>query len=249
MKISIITVCYNSEKYIESAINSVLSQDYTDIEYIIIDGNSQDQTKEIIKKYLDRIHKFISEPDKGIYDAMNKGLNLATGEIIGFLNSDDLYIDNTIITQVVASFRQSNCDILYGDLYYVKADNPDIIIRKWKTKSFKNESFKRGWHPPHPTFIVRKNIYLKYGYFNCQFKLAADFELMLRFLEKYKVKSTYLCKSIVKMRLGGTTNKNIKNIIIQNIECYKAFIINDLDVSIIYPLYRLLPKIKQFFNS
>jgi glycosyltransferase involved in cell wall biosynthesis len=249
MKVSIITVCYNSEKYIESAIESVLSQDYADIEYIIVDGNSNDKTIEIIKKYQDRIQKFISEPDSGIYDAMNKGLKLATGDVIGLLNSDDLYINNSILTKVANCFKTYQCDILYGDLYYVKPDNPEIISRIWRTKSFRPGSFKKGWHPPHPTFYVKKEIYLKYGYFDNRYKLAADFELMLRLLEKFKVKSYYISEPLVKMRLGGATNKNFKNIFNQNIECYKAFKSNNLDVNIFYPLYRLIPKLSQFFKS
>jgi len=246
MKISIITVCYNSEKYIQSAIESVINQDYKDIEYIIIDGNSTDGTIEIIKKYKNKIHKFISEPDKGIYDAMNKGIKLATGEVIGFLNSDDLYQNNSVISNIVEGFVNKDCSIIYGDLFYVKPGNPQIIIRSWNSKSFVRGSFKKGWHPPHPTFYVKREIYEKYGVFNLNYRLAADFELMLRFLENYHVKSYYLNQPLVRMRLGGATNKNLKNIVIQNIECYRAFKNNHLPVSILYPLYRLLPKLFQY---
>jgi len=249
MKVSIITVCFNSEKHIKTAIESVLNQDYDDIEYIIIDGGSTDNTIEIIKSYKDKITTFISEPDKGIYDAMNKGLKLASGEIIATLNSDDLYIDNTIVSTVANSFIKNKCEIVYGDLFYVKQDNTNSIVRKWNTKQFKQGSFKKGWHPPHPTFFVHKSIYLKYGYFNLKYKLAADFELMLRFLEKHKTISFYIKKPLVKMRLGGATNKNLKNIFNQNIECYKAFKNNSLDVSVLYPVYRLIPKLFQFSNN
>ena len=149
MKVSIITVCFNSEKYIQTAIESVLNQNYDDIEYIIIDGGSTDSTIEIIKSYKDKITTFISEPDKGIYDAMNKGLKLASGEIIATLNSDDLYIDNTILSTVVDSFNKNKCEIVYGDLFYVKQDNTNYIVRKWITKQFTQGAFKKGWHPRH----------------------------------------------------------------------------------------------------
>jgi len=246
MKISIITVAFNSEKYIQTAIESVLNQDYNNVEYIIIDGNSTDRTLSIINEYKDKINILVSEPDKGIYDAMNKGLKLASGDVIATLNSDDMYIDNTILSKVAASFAQNNCDIIYGNLYYVKSNDTEKIVRKWITKPFKKNAFKKGWHPPHPTFFVRKNIYLKYGYFNLGFKLAADFELMLRFLENHAASSFYMNIPMVKMRLGGATNKNLKNIINQNFECYNAFKKNNLPVSVLYPLYRLLPKLFQF---
>jgi glycosyltransferase involved in cell wall biosynthesis len=246
MKISIITVCYNSEKYIKSAIESVLNQDYRNKEYIIIDGNSTDSTIEIVDSYKDRIDKIISGPDSGIYDAMNKGLKLATGDIICFLNSDDLYIDNQVLSGIVDSFSENECEIVYGNLFYVKAENTEEIIRTWNTKAYKAGSFNKGWHPAHPAFFVTKKIYDKYGLFDLRYRLAADFELMLRFLEKYHVKSYYIDRTLVRMRVGGATNKNYINIFKQNIECYKAFKYNGLPVSILYPLYRLVPKLFQF---
>ena len=248
MKVSIITVCYNSEKYISDSINSVINQSYHNIEHIVIDGSSTDNTIGILNSYKTRIAKIISEPDKGIYDAMNKGIKHASGDIIGILNSDDLYIDNNVLSQVVEHFRRSSCDILFADLYYVNKDNTDLILRKWVTKGFVPGSFKKGWHPPHPTFFVSKKVYDAYGLFDLQYKLAADFELMLRFLEKYHVKNFYFPKALVKMRIGGATNKSLKNIFNQNIECYRAFKNNGLPVSICYPLYRLVPKLAQFFK-
>ncbi len=247
-KVSIITVCFNNCKFIPFAIESVLGQTYANIEYIVIDGGSTDGTVEIIKSYGNKINRFISEPDKGIYDAMNKGLKLASGNIIGLLNSDDLFIDDQVISTVVDKFNQSSCDVLFGDLYYVNADKPEKIIRKWQTGDYVANSFKKGWHPPHPTFYVSKHIYDKYGYFDLEFKLAADFELMLRFLEKYQVKSIYIPKPLVRMRIGGATSKNLRNIINQNIECYKAFRKNGIAVSQLYPFYRIIPKFLQFFK-
>lgn len=249
MKISIITVCYNSEKYIKDAIESVLNQDFDNMEYIIIDGASTDKTLEIVKSYGSKINQFISEPDKGIYDAMNKGIALATGDVIGTLNSDDLYINNKVLTNISETFTNSGSNIVFGDLFYVEKENTNTIVRKWQTKSFVPGSFKKGWHPPHPTFFVANKIYKKYGAFNLNYKLAADFELMLRFLEKHHIKNAYIQKPLVKMRLGGATNKNFSNIFKQNIECYKAFRNNNLQVSFLYPFFRLLPKISQYFGK
>jgi glycosyltransferase len=249
MKISIVTVSYNSAKTINDTIRSVLYQTYPDIEYIIIDGGSNDDTIEIIKSYGDKISKFISEADNGIYDAMNKGLKLATGNFIGILNSDDLYINNSVISELYKQLVKGDFEIFFGDLYYVSKDNTDKIIRRWETKNYKPGAFKKGWHPPHPTFFVSKNVYDKYGYFDLKFKLAADFELMLRFLEKYHVRSCYIPKPLVKMRLGGATNKSIINILKQNFECYEAFKVNGIKVSIFYLFYRLLPKLLQFINK
>jgi glycosyltransferase involved in cell wall biosynthesis len=248
MRVSLITACYNSSRYISSAIESIINQDYAEIEYIIIDGASTDGTIDIVKSYGSRIAKFISEPDNGIYDAMNKGLRLATGNIIGILNSDDLYVDNSVISLVVDQFEKCKCDALYADLYYVKQEQINNIVRKWKTRVFSPGSFRTGWHPPHPGFFVRKEIYDRYGIFDLEFKLAADFELMLRFLEKYKIQTTYLPQPLIRMRLGGATNKSIKNILFQNIECYKAFKKNKIPVSVFYPFLRLLPKLVQFLK-
>lgn len=247
MKISIITVCYNSEKYIRSAIESVINQTYNDIEYIIVDGSSKDKTVDIIKSYGNKISKFVSEPDKGIYDAMNKGLKMATGDIVAILNSDDFYIDNNVIASIVNELQMKKTDSLFADLIYVEENNSDVQVRYWKSEPFVKGAFQKGWHPAHPTFFVKNEVYKKFGYFNLDFKLAADFELMLRFLEKHQISSCYLPEAIIKMRLGGATNKNIKNIFNQNLECYRAFKINQLRVPVFYPVYRLLPKLLQYF--
>jgi glycosyltransferase involved in cell wall biosynthesis len=248
LKISIITVCYNSEKHIKTAIESVINQTYKNIEYIIVDGASKDKTVDIVKSYGDKITKFVSEPDKGIYDAMNKGFQMATGDYLAVINSDDFYMSNDAIESVVNELNKKQTDSLFADLIYVEENNTDKQVRYWKSNEFVKGSFKKGWHPAHPTFFVKNEIYKKYGYFDLSFKLAADFELMLRFLEKHQISSCYLPKPIIKMRLGGATNKNFKNIYNQNIECYRAFKVNQLPVSILYPLYRLLPKLIQFFK-
>ncbi len=222
VKISIITVCYNSAATITDTIESVLAQSYPNIEYIIIDGASKDQTLDIIYSYQDKIHKIISEPDRGIYDAMNKGVLCSSGDIIGFINADDFYPAADIIEQVVLAFKQNLVDSVYGDLCYVNSDHPKSIVRYWRSSLFFPGSFGLGWCPPHPTFFVRREIYEKYGLFDINIQIAADIELMMRFLEVHAISSHYFSTILVHMRLGGTTNRSLRNIISQNKEVLRA---------------------------
>jgi glycosyltransferase involved in cell wall biosynthesis len=246
MKISIITVCYNSEKSLESTIESVISQTYKNIEYIIVDGLSNDNTIEIIKKHNDNISKWVSESDNGLYDAMNKGIVMATGDVIGFINSDDLFCDRKAIEKVMGVFINNvSLDSVYADLFYVSQNNTNKIIRKWI--SGRQKKFNIGWHPAHPTFYIKKSVYKKYGLFDLTFKLAADFEIMLRFLDKYQITTQYLKEPLVKMRLGGETNKSFSNIYKQNKECLRAFKQNNVFViPMMYPILRIIPKLFQF---
>lgn len=250
MKISIITVVWNNKSTIEDAITSILSQTYPDIEYIIIDGNSTDGTLDVIKKYENSISHFVSEPDKGIYDAMNKGIRCATGEVVGILNSDDVYADENIIQKVMNTFIQKNVDSVYGDLFYVKQDDLMTPTRYWKSTEFKKGSFTKGWHPPHPSFFVKRKIYETHGSFDLNMKVSADFELMLRFLEKHNISTAYLPETIVKMRVGGESNSSLKNIIKGNQNVLKAFDKNGIKVNkILYPVYRLAPKVIQLIKK
>lgn len=248
MKISIITVVWNNAKTIKDAIDSVLSQTYKNIEYIIVDGGSTDGTVEIVRSYGNKISKFISEKDNGLYDAMNKGIRLATGDIVGILNSDDFYKSNDVLELVVNEFMSKDIDCLYGDLEYVDANDTDKVIRYWKSKPFHVGLFQKGWHPAHPTFYVKRECYEKYGLFNFDFKIAADYEIMLRFLERYKLKSSYVNKTFVKMRVGGESNRSLKNIIKANIESYKAWKVNGLNINPVMLLLKPLSKVLQFFR-
>lgn len=251
MKISIVTVTYNSSSTLRDTIESVLAQTYQDIEYIIVDGLSKDNTMEIVREYEPRFNgrmRYVSEKDSGLYDAMNKGFKMATGDVIGLINSDDLLAEPTAIKKVMDYFNiYKDADAVYADLYYVARNDTSKIIRYWK--SGKQRPFRYGWHPAHPTFYVKKEIYQRYDIFNLKYKLAADFELMLRLIEKYKIKIVYLPEPLVRMRLGGATSKNWENIRKQNVECMQAFKENDLPVSILYPIFRLLPKLKQYISS
>lgn len=249
MKISLVTVTFNSETTLRDTIQSVLLQSYANIEYIIVDGLSSDCSVSIIKEYessfCGKLH-WVSERDKGLYDAMNKGFLMATGDIIGIINSDDLLAEPTAIAKVMETFAEHpETDAVYADLYYVAQNDTSKIIRHWV--SGKQRSFRYGWHPAHPTFYVKREAYQKYGLFDLNFKFAADFELMLRLIEKYHIKLTYLPEPLVRMRLGGTTSRSFANIKKGNIECMKAFQKNDIKISFLYPLFRLLPKLKQYF--
>ncbi len=247
MKISIITVVYNNEKTIEDALNSVLGQTYKNIEYVIIDGKSKDNTVSIIKEHENKLGFFISEKDSGIYDAMNKGILAATGDVIGILNSDDLYQDATVIESVMNQFIQNpTLDIVYGDLVYVKSDNVDKVVRNWKSNPYHNNFFDNGNVPPHPSLFVKKRIYEEAGLFNLDFKLAADYEFMLRIFKKHNFKSKYINKVIVKMRLGGATNQSFSNIKKQNIEILKTWKHNQLKLPFLLMPLRIIKRLIQF---
>lgn len=217
LKVSIITVCFNSVTTIENTILSVANQEGVEVEHIIIDGASTDGTLDIISKHT-TISKLISERDKGIYDAMNKGLDLATGDIVGFLNADDFYAGSDILSKIALHFQDSKIDACYGDLVYVEQQNTDKIVRYWKSRSYQQGIFKAGWMPAHPTFFTRKSIYDQYGGFNLDYRIAADFEMLFRLIEQRKILTVYIPEIIVKMRMGGTTNNSIRNIFIQNQE-------------------------------
>jgi len=231
MKVSIITVCYNSAATIENTIKSVLSQTYPNIEHIIIDGGSTDGTLDVIERYRKKVAVVVSEPDRGIYDAMNKGIARASGDIIGTLNADDFYACSDVIENVVRVMERSRVDVCWGDLEYVSPRDINKVVRYWRSSEYTLGKFKRGWHPPHPTFFVQRTVYEKYGKFNLEFKIAADYELMLRFLEKCHVVSVYIPRTLVKMRTGGASNfRSLRILIRANVESYRAWKINNLPV-------------------
>lgn len=248
-KVSIITVCYNSQSTIEATIQSVLSQDYNHIEYIIVDGKSTDKTLDIVEKYKQNISKVVSEKDEGIYFALNKGIALATGDIIGILHADDIYTNDKVINDVVKVFESTKADTIYGDLQYVDRNNTNKIIRYWKSGIYKHGMFKKGWMPPHPSFFVKSECYKKYGVFNTILKSAADYELMLRLLHKNNCSTAYLPEVLVKMRVGGKSNKSIKNRIVANREDKLAWTLNDLKPGLFTIIRKPLSKISQFLRK
>jgi glycosyltransferase involved in cell wall biosynthesis len=209
LKISLITACYNAEAHISRCIESVLAQKYPDLEYIIIDGGSTDNTLSIINKYNHHISRIVSEPDKGVYDAMNKGIELATGDIVGTLNADDFFADSEVLKTIGNAFSVQNADIVFGDLDYV--DLNETIIRKWRTKAYIKGIYNWGWMPPHPTFYCKKRLFEKLGLYRLDYGTAADYELMLRFMHPNQWNTFYISKVFVKMQRGGMSNKSLIN--------------------------------------
>jgi len=247
MKISLITVCYNASKTIDETLDSVKNQTYKNVEYIVVDGRSSDGTLEILKSRSEQIDKLISEKDSGIYDAMNKGLAIASGDIVGFLNADDVFADNDILELIARTFDAERTDSVFGDLQYVSAQNIGKVLRNWKEKKYKQSRFKQGWMPPHPTFYVRRELLEKWGGFNTQFKISADYELMLRLLYKHGISSFHIPRILVKMKVGGKSNQSIKNRIIANKEDRLAWEINGLKRFPFTTALKPLRKINQFW--
>lgn len=248
MKISIVTVCYNNTDTIKDTFESIRKQDYENIEYIVKDGGSTDGTVDIIKQNQDIIDSWDSSPDEGIYDAMNKGFKMATGDVFGILNADDILASEDVISTVANKFKTENIDACWGDLEYVKKDDLYSTVRKWKSSDYEVGKFELGWHPPHPTFYATRELYEQCGYFNTKFEIAADYELMLRFLEICNGKSVYIPKTMVKMRTGGKSNKGIANIIQANKEVYEAWKVNRLDGGKLAPFLKPLSKLIQYFK-
>lgn len=245
MKVTVITATYNSADTLESCIQSVLTQTCKNIEYLIIDGASTDGTPEILQKYKTQITKFVSEPDTGIYDALNKGLHLATGDIVGFLHADDLFENPEVLTQIVEIFQSKNCDAVYGNLTYISKDNPDKLIRNWISKPFTPGLLYKGWMPPHPTLFLHREVYEQFGSFDTSYSIAADYDFMLRIFSRGIV-SIHLNQYITKMRVGGKSN-SFKNLIKKMQEDLKALKKNK--VGGFYSLFlKNITKVPQFFK-
>lgn len=247
MKISVITVVWNNAKTIRDAIDSVLYQTYKNIEYIIIDGQSTDGTVDIINSYGAKISKFISEPDEGLYDAMNKGLTLATGDIIGILNSDDFYINNNVIEKIVREFEEKKVDSVYADLVYVKPDNLDKVVRYYDSSSCEPASFQYALYPAHPTFFVKRYVYEKYGLFKIDYKIGADFDIIARFLYTNKISYSYLKEPLIKMRMGGVST-SLSSIWINSIEQLRVCKENGIRTNIFKIFFKYPKKVIGMFK-
>ena len=228
--------------------SSIASQSYSNIEHIIVDGLSSDNTIEIVSQF-PHVATCISEKDEGIYFAMNKGIEMATGDVIGILNADDVYAHNDVLSNVMALFENPSTDAVYGDLDFVDSNDISKVKRSWRSGAFKKNSFYEGWMPPHPTFFVRKNLYLNFGYFNTSLTSSADYELMLRLLEKNKITPTYLKDILVKMRYGGKSTASMKNRLVANYEDRMAWRLNGLKPHFFTLILKPLKKIKQFIGN
>jgi glycosyltransferase involved in cell wall biosynthesis len=247
MKISVVTVSLNSADTIDDTLRSVATQTYPDVEHIIVDGVSQDGTLDIVKRY-DHVARVVSEPDQGVYDAMNKGIGLATGDAIGTLNADDVYADDQVAQRVAEVFEDSDVGACYADLYMVDRNDLQRVVRYWKARPFRRGLFSLGWVPAHSTFFVRREVYQEFGRFDLSYPIAADFELMLRLLEKHRVRTVNIPSIMVRMRLGGVSNRSLRNIFKGNCEILRAFRKNSVPISPLWPFSKPLVKALQHFK-
>jgi len=230
VRISVITVCYNSAITLRETLASVAEQTHPDVEHTVVDGASTDNTLDIVREHGAHVARLLCEPDKGIYDAMNKGLGLTTGEVIGFLNADDLFADKHVLSRVAAAFEDPAVEACFGDLVYVTEDNTRVV-RYWKSHPYVPGSFARGWCPAHPTFYVRRSALERLGRFDLSYRLAADTEFMLRYLEHGHVRAAYIAQVQVRMRVGGATNRSLRNVVRQNQEIFQALARNGIPFS------------------
>lgn len=249
MRVSIITVTFNSGKYLAECIDSVRTQSHKDIEYIIIDGGSDDNTHEIIKQNRDVIHHFVSEPDRGMYDAINKGIRIATGDVIGILNSDDMFATADAVSSIVSAFENYATDTVYGDLVYVMPESTETVTRFWKGKDFKRSNFRKGWMPAHPTFYIRRDLIGLHGLYENHFYTAADYEFMARYLYTHRCSATYIEEIIVKMRSGGASNGNLKRRLRANRRDYLAMRKNRIPFAFFVSILKPLSKLHQYKTS
>jgi glycosyltransferase involved in cell wall biosynthesis len=252
MKISLITVCYNSENYLRSTIESVLNQTYADIEYIVVDGNSNDGTVKIIQEYEPKFNgrlRWLSEPDNGMYDAMNKGIKMAIGEVVGILNSDDFYNYSTCIETVAKTFEDLTVDACFADVRYVKPENLDKTVRYYSSAKFSPKLFRWGFMPAHPTFFVRKKCFYTAGYYKTYYKIAADYELLIRFLYTHKFTYRYLLLDMIKMRMGGKSTKSWKSNYILNKEIVRGCRENGIYTNMLLLCFKYFIKIFELIKT
>ena len=248
-KVSIITVCFNSAKTIRETIESVLSQDYPDIEYIIIDGGSSDETAAIIKEYADRIAVIVSESDHGIYDAMNKGVALASGEIVGMLNSDDIYINEHAVSELMKKMQDAKADSVFADLVIVDPIDLGKVLRYYDSSYFTPNKFRFGWMPAHPTFFVKKSMYDKVGPYSLDYKISADYEMLIRLLWVHRASYAYLKKPVVRMRYGGASTANLSRNILLNKEIVQACRANGISTNLFLVLLKIPAKLLGLLSS
>lgn len=247
-KVSIITVSFNSAETIRDTIESVLSQDYPNIEYIIVDGKSKDCTLDIIRGYESQIDIIISEPDSGIYDAMNKGIRMATGEVVGILNSDDFYSNSKAISLSMERMEVAGTDSIYGDLVIVDSDDKNRILRYYDSSTFRPSRFRYGWMPAHPTFMAKRQLYERWGGFSLDYRIAADFEMMVRLLYKAGASYAHLPAVVVKMRTGGVSTAGLRNNWILNNEIVRACRENGLETSLPRVLMKIPAKLTEYIR-
>ena len=248
MKVTLITVCFNAADVIAASMDSVFAQTHPDIEVIVIDGASTDGTQDVLANYRDRLAHYVSEPDKGIYDAMNKGLARATGEVIGFVNAGDLLMTPDTIAHVVAAFQRSHADAVYGDIIMVDEHDIHKVHRTWLSGTYHRENFRKGWMPPHVGTFIKKSAYDRFGHFNTDLRIGADYEILLRFLYKHRIPTVHLRGVLVRFRLGGMSNGSVKHILKANREVRASWGLNGLQAPPLLVTRKLWSKVLQFFH-
>jgi glycosyltransferase involved in cell wall biosynthesis len=246
MRVTVVTVAFNSSATIADTLRSIEGQQYDDLEHIVIDGGSTDGTLDILRSTGTRVSRIVSEPDRGIFDAMNKGWSLATGDVVGFLNSDDTFSSPESVARIAAALVKSESDACYGDLVYVDRENPSRVVRYWRSRPFVNGDFRKGWQPPHPTFYVRREVFERVGGFDLEFRIQSDFEFCLRLLEVARIRSCYVPHVLVNMRTGGVSNSGFRNVLRGNIEAYRACHKNGMYVDPSFIVRKVLSRIPQF---
>ncbi|EAR14647.1 glycosyltransferase family 2 protein [Robiginitalea biformata] len=251
MTLTLITATYNSVKTLKSCLDSVAAQDYKDYEHLMIDGASTDGTLEFLEGYREsHPHlRVISEPDAGIYDALNKGVSNARGNIVGFVHSDDMLADSGVLNRIIKCFNNGNPDGVYGDLEYVRQEDPDRVVRHWKSAPLNRDLLQKGWMPPHPTLFLKKSVYDKHGAFDLSYQIAADYDFMLRIFQDTEYAFTYLPGVITKMRVGGASNRSLKNILQKSREDLRAMRANQIAMPFLALGYKNLSKLPQFFRK
>lgn len=248
MKVSLITVCRNAADVINGTLNSVLVQDHPNIEVIVIDGASTDGTQDVVAAHRDRLTHFVSEPDKGIYDAMNKGLDRATGDIIGFVNAGDLLMDPDTITRVVKAFGRSGVDVVYGDIIMVDEHDIMKVKRIWRNGPYDRADFRKGWMPPHVATFIKRSAYERFGHFRTELRIAADYEILHRFMYKERLSAAHLPEVLVRFRLGGMSNGSVRHVLKANAEVRRAWRLNGSSPPPLLVTRKLLSKVMQFFH-
>ncbi len=248
MKVTLITVCRNVASVITETLDSILEQEHKDLEVIVIDGASTDGTMEILEGYRSRLAALVSEPDKGIYDAMNKGLQRATGDVIGFVNAGDLLMTPSVIHQVVETFKRTNAEAVYGDIIMVDEADISQVKRLWKSGTYHRSNFNRGWMPPHVATFIRKGVYDRFGLFNIDLRIAADYEILFRFLYKHDIPTIHLPEVLVRFRLGGMSNGSVKHVLRANTEVRRSWKLNGFQAPPLLVTRKLWSKVMQFFH-
>lgn len=247
MKISLITATYNCAPTIRDCLRSVAEQEHSEIEHIVVDGASTDGTVEILQQWAGQIDQVLSERDRGIYDALNKGVSRASGEVVGFLHADDVFADARVLSEVAAAFQSPQVQAVYGDLTYVQKAHTDQVIRYWKSSPFQPSLLAKGWMPPHPTLYLRRQTYERFGGFDLSYQIAADYDFMLRILAKFEGQAVYLPRVLVKMRVGGKSNKSLQNVLRKSSEDLRALRSNQVG-GVGSLILKNVTKLTQFLN-